>query len=298
MMNSLEQFIKLLNFRYDVDSKSKSNQETIAPSDNDMGALVPDSNHQCYVKILRIKNGFKDIRNWTTIEDFGYRDIKINVLVTTLINDKDPDDPVDPDGAIVQNDQIKVQAKQIIGEVQFLLSCFLDLKQMGHSMYSVIRRQEFTDNVKQLIQNSNYCYNYNNKNNNKNKKSSETSYHAKLKQMILTRSMNEFENELLLNDHNIIPNTLISLNEINSQGWTKASKLLFCNIIHFDHCYNSGNKYTSRCLNMANSLTKDKFYGIDLNLLSNNKHDCKHSFISAILQCPQFNKITVKALCI
>ena len=286
-MDSLNQFIKLLDFSYydhDVnDSETKSNEKSL---ENENGILLPDSNQQCYIRILRIKNGFTDIKNWTKIEDFGYRDIKINVLISTLMKDKSDENSIDDhDGS---------ELKQIIGEVQFLLSCFLDLKQMGHSLYSVIRRQEFADNVKQLIKISNDVYDHNYDYSKSNNENSKTSYHKKLKQMVLTRNMNEFENELLLNDFTIIPHTLISLNEINHQGWTKASKLLFSNIIHFDHCYSLGNKYTSKYLNMANSLTIEKFYGIDLNSLSNNKHDSKHSFISSILQCPQFNEITVK----
>ena len=36
----------------------------------------------CIRKILRIKNGFKKTKRWTTSDDYGYVDVKMNVVVS------------------------------------------------------------------------------------------------------------------------------------------------------------------------------------------------------------------------
>ena len=42
--------------------------------------LVDNGKIECLTKILRIKNGFKDILNWKSIKDAAYCDLKLNVL--------------------------------------------------------------------------------------------------------------------------------------------------------------------------------------------------------------------------
>ena len=41
--------------------------------------------------------------------------------------------------------------KAVIGEIQFLLKFMLRAKSMGHSLYSVLRRREFIDDISKLM---------------------------------------------------------------------------------------------------------------------------------------------------
>ena len=77
--------------------------------------------------IVRIKNTFGNIKNWdrNKLDDYGYCDIKINVL-------------------------IKTEKYQFIGEIQLLLSFMLKAKKMGHVFYSFVRNKEVYDEMKSL----------------------------------------------------------------------------------------------------------------------------------------------------
>ena len=83
---------------------------------------------KCLIKILRIKNGFKDILNWKSHNDCEYKDIKINVIVY---------------------DKLGNQSQ--VGEIQFLLSWLLKAKKIGHKLYGIVRRQEFIDTIENMV---------------------------------------------------------------------------------------------------------------------------------------------------
>ena len=165
---------------------------------------IDDKQTRCIKKILRIKNGFESILKDSGNDDkelkavgCDYRDIKMNVLIS---ND---------DGS-----------EQIVGEVQLLTRIMLSMKQRGHSLYSVIRRAQFVDNIKQM----------------KSRKENLT-----LEDIVKQRDIEEFGNYLLHNNSNsdtkeeertydiYSPSMLLQLNEM---GWYKASKLLLSNIYH------------------------------------------------------------------
>ena len=67
--------------------------------------LVNNGKIRCISSIVRVKNGFKEIETWNDLSEFGYRDLKINILIT--------------------NDNIAV-----CGELQFLLDWMLHAKKM------------------------------------------------------------------------------------------------------------------------------------------------------------------------
>ena len=56
-----------------------------------------------------------------------YRDIKLNVLIS--------------------NDD---ESEQIIGEIQLVTKTMLIMKERGHALYGVVRRQQFVDTIKQM----------------------------------------------------------------------------------------------------------------------------------------------------
>ena len=75
---------------------------------------VNNNNAGCIKKIVRIKNKFQDIQQWSSMFDYGYVDLKFNV--------------------IIENEN---QTKAMIVEIQYLLSFLLTAKKLGHKLYSV-----------------------------------------------------------------------------------------------------------------------------------------------------------------
>ena len=66
----------------------------------------------CLTKIVRMKNGFADIKNWKSFVDAHYCDLKINVIYRN-----------------------REENCSMIVEIQFLLSFLLTAKKMGHKLY-------------------------------------------------------------------------------------------------------------------------------------------------------------------
>ena len=62
---------------------------------------------RCIASIIRVKNGFEEIETWKELKEFGYRDLKMNILITNDL------------------DQISV-----VGEMQFLLDWMLHAKKV------------------------------------------------------------------------------------------------------------------------------------------------------------------------
>ena len=84
----------------------------------------------CILDILRIKNGFASIKKWDPNDpnDARYCDIKFNISICD-----------------------KYINKRIIGEIQFLLKFVLDIKKKMHSLYEILRRREFVDDVNEQL---------------------------------------------------------------------------------------------------------------------------------------------------
>lgn len=94
--------------------------------------MIDNNNAMCIKKVLRVKNGFKSIKEWKSAEHANYVDIKFNVVIE-------------------YNNQC------IIGELQFLLKFLLKAKKIGHKLYGIIRRREFIDSTYEMIKcDSNY----------------------------------------------------------------------------------------------------------------------------------------------
>ena len=83
-------------------------------------SLVKNGECGCVIDILRIKNGFNNILKWDNVNDSGYVDVKINVLIQDI------------------------KSKQtMIGEIQLLLSWLLIAKKKGHKLYGIKRKDNF-----------------------------------------------------------------------------------------------------------------------------------------------------------
>ena len=116
-------------------------------------------------KIVRIKNGFKNILNWNInqLSDYTYYDIKFNVIV-------------------------EYNNTAVIGEIQFLLDFMLEVKKMGHSVYAVKRKNDFIKNVNFMYENNDLNL---------------VNYQSKLLSIFQSKHFEKLVMESLLNDNNI-----------------------------------------------------------------------------------------------
>ena len=80
---------------------------------NEFIRLVNDGKSGIVIDIVRIKNGFKHIPKWQNLNDYGYCDIKFNVIIR---------DPV-------------CSEYSMIGEIQWLLEWLNKAKKIGHKLY-------------------------------------------------------------------------------------------------------------------------------------------------------------------
>ena len=96
---------------------------------------VENNKVKCISKILRIKNGFKNILNWKSQNDCEYVDIKINALFNNQENN----------------------CSQIV-EIQLLLNFLVTAKKMGHKFYTIKRKEMFIDSIDHLIYDNNNDY--------------------------------------------------------------------------------------------------------------------------------------------
>ena len=87
--------------------------------------LINSGKGDSILKIVRIKNGFKNVSSKMSIEEFNYADIKMNLL-------------------------IEYNDKRIIGEIQFLLKFMLNAKKIGHSYYSFYRKKEYYEKLDKI----------------------------------------------------------------------------------------------------------------------------------------------------
>ena len=90
--------------------------------------------------VLRIKNGFQDIlTNWKNVNDAQYCDIKLNIIYQNQGKNNDSG---------YNNSNYR---QCMIVEAQFLLSFLLKAKKMGHKYYSIVRKSEFINNIKNEV---------------------------------------------------------------------------------------------------------------------------------------------------
>ena len=89
-------------------------------------------------KILRIKNGFKNILKWNSnsLSDYNYVDLKMNVIFNNKFNTE----------------------SQIV-EIQFLLDFLLKAKKLGHKYYGIKRKDVEIHSVNNIMENTNNNYN-------------------------------------------------------------------------------------------------------------------------------------------
>ena len=93
----------------------------------------------CMKCVVRVKNDFADIKDnsWDLdINNFGYADIKLNIL-------------------------LEYNEFRIVGELQMLLSFMIKAKKMGHSIYSFCRKKDYFEKIGNII--NSYKSNFNDK---------------------------------------------------------------------------------------------------------------------------------------
>ena len=116
---------------------------------------------QCLIKLVRVKNGFKNIVNWKSLKDAEYCYIKLNV---TYLN------------------EMKTQSQ--IVEIQFLLKSLLKAKKMGHKYYAIKRKKQFVDSVYDIVYNENRDY---------------RTYKNKILAIIKSKNANQLATQLFIN---------------------------------------------------------------------------------------------------
>ena len=94
---------------------------------------IENNKSESFSKILRIKNGFRNILKWNpnNLDDYGYVDLKINVIF---------------------NNPNKTEAQ--IVEIQFLLDFLLKAKKLGHKYYGIKRKDVQVHSVSNILYNS------------------------------------------------------------------------------------------------------------------------------------------------
>ena len=134
---------------------------------NSLVKTINDSNNSGAIwDIVRIKNGFQGIKNWQSVVDAQYCDIKLNVIYY----DRD-------------------SKTSMICEVQFLLDFLKKAKEMGHKYYSLSRRVPFIQSVSNIVHNVDKDYQM---------------YSNKIYNMVTDNNINELGKELLLKPHIVI----------------------------------------------------------------------------------------------
>ena len=97
---------------------------------NELIEKVENNEVECISKIVRIKNGFENIQSWEKIDDYGYVDLKMNVIF---------------------NNKTKTQSQLV--EIQFLLHFLLHAKKLGHKYYAIKRKDSQINAVGNIMYN-------------------------------------------------------------------------------------------------------------------------------------------------
>ena len=121
---------------------------------------VESKERESISKIVRIKNGFKNVSKWKSMNDANYLDIKINCI----FNNKD-------------------NTESQIVEIQFLLEPLLNAKKLGHKYYGIKRKNLFVNSINNIVYNNNNNY---------------TKYQTKILSFISENNWNDLAKEIFL----------------------------------------------------------------------------------------------------
>ena len=135
---------------------------------------------------------------------------------------------------------VESNGKAIIGEMQFLLKFFLKAKSMGHSLYGIVRRREFIDDVVNMIEFSKL----------------KSNFKMTMNDCILKHNYSQLCNEILINNDSLLFE-YDNYNDSNSKSsnkkpflyllmendWEKGSKLFYTAVLHFDRTHSLAKKY-------------------------------------------------------
>ena len=139
----------------------------------------------CISEIVRLKNGFNDILNWKSMNNCQYCDVKLNVI-------------------IVKDNKISM-----IDEIQLLLKWVSVPKKMGHTHYSIVRKDDFINDCNILsINDSNY-----------------QGYSLKIESMIKNYEISNSTKELLL-----LPNVVLTI--IQSYDPDQSDAICFVSLLY------------------------------------------------------------------
>ena len=158
------------------------------------------SDTTCMKEIIRVKNGFTEIKNesWKlSLNSFNYTDIKYNILIET---------------AKKRKSHKADKTTCIIGEVQFLLRFMLNAKKMGHSIYSFVRKEDLFNNINKIVNLNNFNV-----------------IQRRIKKMIISKNMTQlsvyFENIKENQLKWIVNNKKDFVYLFEQMGWKKGLKL-------------------------------------------------------------------------
>ena len=191
---------------------------------------------KCISRILRIKNGFKNILKWKSRDDSEYVDIKFNVLFNNRENTQ----------------------SQIV-EIQFLLSFLINAKKLGHKYYAIKRKDVYIDSISKLVYNNNFNY---------------INYQKKIETLIIDNDITNFSKQLFLQPNIIFSmigdNKCPILSLIGKQSKQYKMYLLFLNcLFHFGEILLNENEPNDICINYSNNETNIFDNGNEI--YSNNK---------------------------
>ena len=132
LLKGINKFIDIITNNNDEKNDNNGNNNNSNNNNMNEKSRKLRKNH-CIKRIVRIKNGFDQFQNVSTLDDnqlnkFNYCDVKFNIL-------------------------IEWNSVRIIGEIQFLLKWMLEAKKLGHSIYSFVRNKHYYTEINDLIVN-------------------------------------------------------------------------------------------------------------------------------------------------
>ena len=241
---------------------------------NELTEQIKNGEIEGLVEVIRIKNGFENIKKWKNANDATYCDVKINIVFKDVNNTK----------------------VSMITEVQFLLKWLLHAKKLGHKYYNITRREDFMNRIKNDIYNIDTNY---------------TNYKNKITIIVNKRDINGIAQELMVQPNlllSIVWNGKPLLYYIGVADNFKIFELFLSGIFHFnkyilgnnnsrkdltdswgsnpkENCYIWKYLNFSKCKN--DIIRESNFWGIDTNEMKQGSRQYKA--IEYIMKCEYFD---------
>ena len=227
---------------------------------------VENKKRKSISKIVRIKNGFKNVSKWKTMNDANYLDVKINCIFNNKENTE----------------------SQIV-EIQFLLKSLLNAKKLGHKYYGIKRKNLFVNSINNVVYNSNNNY---------------TKYQTKILSFISENNWNDLAKELFLKPNCILSMIksrdsayqhapLLAVVGKHDATRDKMYKIFIHFLFHFGEIIlneKAPNEYNVNCYNDLND-PFDKCHIVNIDQFKNEEEKNREKGIITLKKAPIEHKV-------